>query len=131
MATDINLNQPQTEQAERTRAGRFYRPQVDILESKDELVLVADLPGVKSDAIDIHFEEGVLTVHGSVAPRYEEHRQLLLGEYGIGDFERTFSVSEQIDANRIHAQYTAGVLTVHLPKTEAAKPRKIPVQTAG
>ena len=135
MATNINVHQQEgrlqpEEGAERTRGGPTYRPHVDILEVGDELTLVADLPGVKSDAIDINFEDGVLSVQGKVEPRYGEKVNFLLCEFGIGDFYRTFRVSEQIDTSRIHATSADGVLTVHLPKAEAAKPRKIAVQAA-
>jgi HSP20 family molecular chaperone IbpA len=116
-----------SQHGERTRAGTYYRPRVDILEHQDELLLRADMPGVRSDAIDIRFEDGELTVHGKVEPR-QEQAQMLLNEYGVGDFYRTFRVSEHIDASKIHAEYTQGVLTVHLPKTEAVKPRKIEVR---
>lgn len=131
MATDINVNQTEENRAERTRTGQYYRPHVDILEKDDDLVLVADMPGVKNDAIDINFEDGVLTIEGSVEPRYGDKVNFLLCEYGIGDFYRTFRVSEQVDSNRIHAEYADGVLTIHLPKAEQAKPRKIMVKAAG
>jgi len=131
--TTENLVAPKPAEAEvagveRTRSEQFYRPNVDILEKADELVLVADLPGVKADEVDIRFEQGELTIHGRVKPRYEEGPKFLLDEYGIGDFYRTFRVSEQVDASRIHAEYHDGVLTLHLPKVEAVKPRKIAVQ---
>jgi len=87
------------------------------------------MPGVTGDSIAIDFEEGVLTIQGKVAPRKVEGVGLLQ-EYGVGDFYRTFRVSEQIDASRIRAEYADGVLTVHLPKVEAANPRKIEVRTA-
>ena len=131
MATDMNVTTGEEPRVERTRGGEVYRPNVDILETLDELTLVADMPGVKSDAIDIDFEDGTLVIQGKVEPRFHEKVDLLLCEYGIGDFYRTFRVSEQIDANRIHAAYADGVLTVHLPKAESAKPRKIAVQSAG
>ncbi len=115
--------------AERTRSGRYYRPNVDILEKPEELLLVADMPGVKSGEIDIRFEDGELTILGPVAERQEPAANYLLAEYGVGDFYRTFRVSEQIDGAKIHAEYSDGVLRVHLPKVEAAKPRKIEVKT--
>jgi HSP20 family molecular chaperone IbpA len=127
--------QKQTEQeaggAERTWSGDAFRPNVDILERADELVLLADLPGVAPGEIDIHFEDGELMIHGRVGSRYAESQQFLLGEFGIGDFYRSFRVSQQIDASKIHAEYNQGVLTLHLPKVEAAKPRKIAVQVSG
>ncbi|HEX4128429.1 MAG TPA: Hsp20/alpha crystallin family protein [Pirellulales bacterium] len=116
------------ERGERTRTGATYRPRVDILEHADELLLRADMPGVKAGEIDVRFEDGELTIRGPVAPRQNESAAYLLNEYGVGDFYRTFRVSEQIDATKIHAEYAGGVLTVHLPKTEAVKPRKIEVR---
>jgi HSP20 family molecular chaperone IbpA len=128
MATDVNETQTQQPPTERLRGGPVFRPLVDILETPEELTLVADLPGVKSEDVDIHFEDGVLTIQGKVERSYGEGAKLLLNEYGIGDFQRSFRVSEAIDPARIHAECGAGVLTVHLPKAEAAKPRKIAVQ---
>ena len=113
--------------AEETRQGPVYTPHVDIYEVEDELVLQADMPGVTGSEIDIRFEDGMLTVHGPVKPRHGEKTRFLAREYGVGDFRRTFKVTEMVDASRITAEYTAGVLTLHLPKVEAAKPRKISV----
>jgi HSP20 family protein len=115
-------------QTERPRTGRVYRPNVDILEKHDELLVVADMPGVKWDEIDIHFEDGELTIHGPAATRQGDGTRYLLQEYGVGDFYRTFRVSERIDATKISADYRDGVLVLHLPKIEAARPRKINVQ---
>ncbi len=129
MATEVQVKDAGETAVERLRDGTIYRPNVDILEEKDELRLLADMPGVTGDSIAIDFEEGVLTIQGKVAPRKVEGVGLLQ-EYGVGDFYRTFRVSEQIDASRIRAEYADGVLTVHLPKVEAAKPRKIEVRTA-
>lgn len=129
MSTEATMEkQAENGNAEHTRTGRFYRPNVDILENADELLVYADMPGVKSDAIDIHFEDGELKIHGRVEPRFGERPNFLLSEYGVGDFYRTFRVSEQVDATGIRAEYRDGVLTLHLPKVAAAKPRKIKVQ---
>jgi len=114
--------------AEHTRGGPYYRPSVDIYELAAELVVLADVPGAKNNEIEIHFEDGSLTIHARVPNRQESQGSYLRKEYGVGDFYRTFRVSEQIDAARISAEYTAGVLTLHLPKIEAAKPRKISVK---
>jgi HSP20 family protein len=115
---------------EHTRSGRLYRPTVDILERADELVVHADMPGVHHESIDVSFENGTLTIHGSVKDRDAENGTYLLREYGVGDYYRTFQVSETIDAQRIEAAYHDGVLTLRLPKLEAAKARKITVQSA-
>jgi HSP20 family molecular chaperone IbpA len=114
--------------AEHTRGGPYYRPNVDIFELADELVVQADVPGAKSDDIDIHFEDGSLTIHARVPQRRSDEVNYVRQEYGIGDFYRTFRVSEHIDATRISAEFHEGVLTLHLPKVEAVKPRKIKVK---
>jgi HSP20 family molecular chaperone IbpA len=114
---------------EHTRSGVHYRPNVDILESDEEVIVLADLPGVRSEDLDINFERGTLTLHGKVAPRQPQGTELLMQEYGVGDFHRTFEVSEHIDAERIHAELGDGVLSLHLPKVEAVRPRKIEVKS--
>jgi HSP20 family protein len=113
--------------AEHTRNGLYFRPNVDIQEQQDELRIVADLPGAKSDSIDLNFEDGALTIHATVAQRHDPDRRYLLHEYGVGDYYRTFQIAETIDSSKITAEYADGVLTLHLPKTEAVKPRKIQV----
>ena len=120
----VSERQNETEQ---TRSGEFYRPDVDIMELADQLVVHADVPGARSDSIDINFEDGALTIYARV-PERPVQGPMLAREYGVGDYRRTFRVSEQIDASRISAQYHDGVLTLHLPKAEKATPRKIHVQ---
>ncbi|MBI2825779.1 MAG: Hsp20/alpha crystallin family protein [Planctomycetia bacterium] len=127
--TEATLQKEAHGDVETTRTGQVYRPNVDILERPDELLLAADMPGTRGEAIDIHFEDGELTIRGPVAARQPADTNYLLSEYGVGDFYRTFRVSEQIDASRIAAEYADGVLTLHLPKVEAAKPRKITVHS--
>ena len=114
--------------AEHTRGGTYYRPNVDIYELPAELVVKADMPGAKMDEIDIQFEDGSLVIHARLPARQEKQGPFSRKEYGVGDYYRTFRVSEQIDASRISADYSAGILTLHLPKTEAVKPRKIQVE---
>jgi HSP20 family protein len=132
MNHESTIAKPEAEQApsaERTRCGCCYRPNVDILEQENELVVLADMPGARNDAIDINFEDGQLEIYASVAPRHVEDRECLLHEYDVGDYYRSFRVSEAIDAAKISAEYAEGVLTLHLPKAESAKPRKIAVGT--
>jgi len=135
MTTEATVNQPTVEQTpakSTVNAGaseRYYRPNVDIVESGDDILLVADLPGARSADIDVHFEDGSLTLHARVSQRGAPESRYLLQEYGVADFRRTFQISEHIDASRITAEYHDGVLTLRLPKVEAIKPRKISVQT--
>ena len=113
--------------AEHTRDKPMFTPRFDIFEKDDELILWGDMPGVTTDDLDINFEKNELTVCGRVAPR-QEKAQCILSEYGIGDFYRTFAIGESINTEKITAELKNGALTLHLPKTEAVKPRKIAVK---
>lgn len=131
--TNENLNMKPAaapEEAEHTRNGVCYRPNVDIVERTDELTVLADVPGTRSSDVDVKFEEGMLSIFARVQPRRDETTRLLVEEYGVGDYYRTFRISEAIDASKISAEYADGVLTLHLPKAEASKPRKIAVQAS-
>lgn len=116
----------QLTRAELTRDKPLYVPRFDIWETDDELVLCGDLPGVKSDDVDIRFENRELIIYGRVEPR-NEREQFVYQEYGIGDYHRSFTIGEAIDATKITASMRDGVLTVHLPKTDQMKPRRIKV----
>jgi len=107
----------------------LYTPRVDILENEDELVLVADVPGVKPDDLDVRFEKDELTIQGRCEQRSFGQR-VVRGEYGVGDFYRVFTLSDNIDTDKIAAELTQGVLTVHLPKRAVIKPRRITVKNA-
>lgn len=107
--------------------GVTVTPLVDILETEDELLLFADLPGVTQDDVDIRFENGELTLHARRALAAGNWEAWLL-ENETGDYFRAFRISEQVDASRIWAELKNGVLTLHLPKVETAKPRKISVK---
>lgn len=107
--------------------GATFTPRVDILETAEALILLADLPGVKPEDVDLNFERGELILHGKVTPRQPEAKYLY-SEYGVGDFYRSFSIGEHLDTSRITARLSNGVLEVQVPKTEAVKPRKISVQ---
>ena len=129
MSTTLATEETENDVAavERTLAGTTYSPRFDIWENDDEMILYGDLPGVMPEGLDVHFENPVLTIHGKVSPRYRD-LQFLHGEYGIGDFHRTFTIGEAIDTERISAELQSGVLTVHLPKSEKVKPRRITVR---
>ena len=127
--TSVEKREPTPVQAERTRTGPTFLPSCDIIENPEELLLVAEVPGVAADGIDIDFERGRLTLTARVAPRQEKSVNYLLREYEVGDFRRTFEVSESIDPAKISAEVKNGVLTVHLPKAESIKPRKIAVMS--
>jgi HSP20 family protein len=127
----INRDDTKTEVAatETTRPGHTYVPRFDICEYDDELLLRGDMPGVTPGDLDVRFENEHLVVHGKVQPRHED-RQCLYREYGIGDYYREFHVMEDVDPSKISAELRDGVLSVHLPKAEKVKPRRIEVKSA-
>ncbi len=117
-----------TDVAERTHSRKVFSPPVDIYETKDDIVLIADMPGVEKDAIDINLEKRILTIKGRVAPFMPEGFELTYAEYDMGDFERSFTLDDTIDQEKIEAAYNNGVLTLKLPKAEKVKPKKIEVK---
>ncbi len=113
---------------ETTRGGVYFTPRVDIYETDKELTLYAEVPGVRPEDVNLHYEQGELMLHGKVRPRPLDRGTPLLQEYEEGDFYRAFTIHESIDSTRIEAEVKNGVLVVHLPKVEAARPRQIKVR---
>jgi len=116
------------EQVERTRSTGVYTPKVDIIERRDDILLFADLPGVDESGIDITLEKDVLTIYGKVQVATPEGLHLLSAGYGIGDYLRSFTISSEIDREKIKATLNNGVLKLVLPKAEQVKTRKIQVE---
>jgi HSP20 family protein len=116
--------------AEETRNGQFFTPRVDIMETDKELLIYADMPGALPHDIDLRYEKGELTLRGRVHAG-ENKGNLLFGEYNTGDLYRVFQLHETIDAAKIEAEFKNGVLIVHLPKQEAAKPKQVAVRVQG
>ncbi|MCG3136963.1 MAG: hypothetical protein HJJLKODD_00804 [Phycisphaerae bacterium] len=112
---------------EQTRSGTLYTPRVDIVEQAEQLLLIADLPGVRAADVEIKYEKGELAIHGHVAERLSDQSRFVRREYGVGDFHRTFQIGEGIDTQQIEAEMRDGVLTVALPKTPQLRPRTIKV----
>jgi len=104
-----------------------YTPQVDILEQPEGLVLFLDMPGVKPENVEINFERGELVVRGPREPLPRKGKPLV-EEFEAGEYYRAFLVSQDVAADRITAELKNGVLTVTLPKSSAALPRKISVK---
>ncbi len=115
--------------AEQTKPGLVFTPAVDIFETEKEITLLADIPGVTPDNLDIDLRENVLTLTGDIAPFEGADEEDVLIEYEIGRYFRQFSLSEVIDQDRIDAQLTDGVLRLTLPKVEKATPRRIEIKT--
>lgn len=115
--------------AEQTRPGLVFTPSVDIFETDKELVLLADMPGVKAGDLNIDLRDDTLTLSGDVQPDQTTGENEIFIEYEVGKYYRQFSLSEIIDQTKIDAQLKDGVLRLTLPKVEKATPRKIAVQT--
>jgi HSP20 family protein len=115
--------------AERTRPGRVYLPRVDIYETEEAVVMLADMPGVASDKVGIDLKDNQLTITGEIGPPSGEKEHLLIREYETGNYLREFTLGQLVDQHRIEAMIKDGVLRLVLPKVEKAKPRKIEVKT--
>ena len=114
------------ESPERVNERPAVAPACDVFENADELLLVADVPGVAKEAVSIQLDKGTLTVEakrGALATG-----TLLAGDSRVRDFVRVFTVPAGIDGSRIEAELRAGVLRVRLPKSEKHKPRRIEVR---
>ena len=115
-----------TQPAGPAREAEIFQPAVDVCDRGAEVTIVADVPGARPDGIDVSFDDGVLTVHATVALRPLPGREVAR-EYGIGDYRRAFRLGEGFDASQITAECRAGVLTVRVPRLAAVRPRKIEV----
>lgn len=115
-----------TERGEFTREGAYFTPAVDICETEKQIMILADMPGVKLDGVDVELKEGVLTIDGKVSTEATAGEHLLT-EYRRGNYFRSFRVSDSIDAEKITATMSNGVLNVTLPKAEKVLPRKIEI----
>ncbi len=115
---------------ETTHPGAYFQPTVDIFETKDELVLVADMPGVPSDGVDVDVEGDELSIEGRVRSSDYDGLKPLHVEYGVGGYYRRFTLGELIDREGIKAQLKDGVLVLRLPKAERARARRITVDAA-
>jgi HSP20 family protein len=109
-----------------THEGIYFSPAVDIFDTEQELVLLADMPGVSGENIEIDLRDDTLTILGRV-PATTEEGQVLLSEYKTGNYFRTFRITEIVDRGKITASISDGVLKLVLPKVEKAVPRKIPI----
>jgi HSP20 family molecular chaperone IbpA len=118
------------EGVQHARAGKVYAPGVDIIEKKDEIVLLADMPGVQEKSVDVTVEKNVLTIYGKVESQVPEGCCLASSEYETGDYERSFTLTGEVERERIQATLKDGVLRLVLPKAETWKTKKIDVKAA-
>lgn len=126
MSNETSIQTHRSDAPEKLEQKPTTAPFVDIYENADELLVVADMPGVAKDQVAINFNKGQLTIEGRRAPTTSTG--LLAAEYRPVDFHRTFLVPQGIDTEKISAELQHGVLRVHLPKSASLKPRQIAVK---
>ena len=110
---------------ERTRTRPVFVPCADIYETRDNVFLLVDMPGVAPDAVDITLEKQTLAIRGYGNPEQHQNYRQIHAEYRSGDYERIFTLSEDIDRDKIEASQKNGLLRLVLPKVGPAKVRKI------
>lgn len=113
---------------EKTVAGRFYVPYTDVYETEDALTVVLEVPGVDRKDVDVSLENDVLRVQGSIDFSKYEGMEPVYTEYNVGHYARSFTLSSKVDQQHISAELQDGVLTLTLPKTAEARPRRIAIK---
>lgn len=112
---------------------RTWAPATDIVEKHDAYVVYAELPGVDASKIDIKFERNILTISGAKEPAYDASKngdvRVYSAERATGAFERSLRLPQVVDGDNITAEFTNGLLTVTIPKAQAAQPRRIAITT--
>jgi HSP20 family protein len=114
--------------AERTRARAVYTPRTDIYETETGLVVLVELPGVRPEDAEVILEKNVLTIRGHTREHAPEGFSPIYREYETGDFERAFTLSDELDGQRIEASAEGGVLRLFLPKVGPAESKRIEVR---
>ncbi len=117
------------ENGEHTRDRRVFVPRTDIFETNEAIFVVADMPGVDAEHLDITLEKNVLTLEGLVEPGWPEDYSLAYAEYEQGDYRRRFTISNEIDHDGIEANLKNGVLRLKLPKMQPTQ-KRITVSTS-
>ena len=109
-----------------------WAPVVDVRETKDAIEVVAELPGLRREDVEVNIENNILSIAGEKKQEYTEgspEAEYHLVERRCGRFERSFTLPRTVDANQIAARFENGLLTIMLPKAEAAKPRRVEIHT--
>ena len=104
----------------------YIAPPVDIFENEESLIVVADLPGVEKDGIDIRVDDNILTIKGNA--KYTQKANVLRQEFTLENYYRQFQLSDEVDQGKLSAELKNGVLTLIMPKAEKSKPKQIKVK---
>ena len=131
---DINTAEQSPSQLQQpSRSGerdRALLPRVDVLEDEGGITLLADLPGVAREQLELKVDGDTLQIEAAVAPQTPERLQPLYAELRLPRYRRSFTLSRELDSSRIDANLKDGVLTLRIPKHEHAQPRRIQVQVS-
>jgi len=117
-------------ETERTRNSKVYVPKVDIYETKEAIILIADMPGVDEKSVDVVLDKNILTISGTAEPLSFKDYSIAYSEYDVGDYQRAFTISDEVDKGKIEATVKNGVLRLTLHKAEKVKARKIAIKAA-
>jgi HSP20 family molecular chaperone IbpA len=119
-----------TRQPDAGRAEAALMPPVDVIEDAQGITLYADLPGVPRDKLNLQIEADTVTIEGELHLDVPEGFEVTHAEVSVPHFRRVFTLSKELDPNKISAELADGVLTLRIPKAEHAQPRRIPVNVA-
>lgn len=128
--TTIEKQEAATAAPERVEEAPRYMARVDVFETGEAYFFCVDLPGAKPDDVNVTYEDGTLTIDARVQSRQPQDQEFVAHEFGVGHFIRCFTISAPVDSAGIQAELKNGELTLTVPKTEAAKTRKIPINAS-
>jgi HSP20 family molecular chaperone IbpA len=114
--------------AENARNEAALLPPTDVIEDAEGITLYADLPGVPKDKLNLHVEADTLTIEGELSLELPEGMAPSHAEVGLSHYRRAFTLSRELDAGKVSAEFNQGVLKLRIPKAEHAQPRRIEIQ---
>ena len=127
MSEEKKITKAESKKPERVNRRDLVSPAVDIFENTDEVLVVADVPGAETEGLNIHFDKDQLFIEATTAQTGDGQKPLFR-EFGKFDYRRVFELAPGIDVEKINAELKNGVLSIHLPKSAALKPRKIQIR---
>jgi len=127
MSEQQSITQATEKTPERVSRRAVATPPVDIYENDDEVLVVTDVPGATAEGLNIHFDKDQLFIEATTTP-FDEDLNPLFREFGSVDYRRVFELAHGIDVENITADLKSGVLSIHLPKSAATKPRRINIK---
>jgi HSP20 family molecular chaperone IbpA len=126
----MSENNAVTQSAENARNEAALLPPTDVIEDAEGITLYADLPGVPKDKLNLHVEADTLTIEGELSLDLPEGMAPSHTEVGLSRYHRVFTLSRELDAGKVSAEFNQGVLKLRIPKAEHAQPRRIEIQVA-